>query len=174
MKPTAKQEKEVTDWFMDKFWPNYPARFCGRGKGSRTISCKLMVAYNPDEKERERILGNLKAQVRAHQQKPEEQRSFWKIGETYVRNHLWDDGIESAMEVKTVQELKKCSVESCNNDVHGPSFKFCSFHIPSAHDENIKQAWTRTGLDYKSPTFIDDCRKFCRERMNIMMGKAND
>jgi hypothetical protein len=173
-KPTPKQEKQVTDWFMDKFWPNYPAKFCGRGKGSRAISCKLMVAYNPDESERERILGNLKAQVRAHQQKPEEQRSFWKIGETYVRNHLWDDEIESAMEVKTRQELKTCKMEGCRQDVHGPSFDVCSEHVPNAHREHMKQAWIRTGIQKNSPDFVEQCRQQCRERMNLLMGKSNE
>ncbi len=97
MKATKAEEKAVTDWFMDKFWPNYPGKFCGRGKGSRAISCGHMVKQNPDENERERILSNLKAQVRAHTQKPEQRRSFWKIGETYVGNKLWDDEIESTM-----------------------------------------------------------------------------
>ena len=172
MKPTPSQEKQVTEWFMTKFWPNYPAKFCGRGKGSRAISCKLMIAINPDELEQERILGNLKAQVRAHTQKPEQMRSFWKIGETYVRNQLWNDEIESEMEIKEKSQLKICSIENCNNDVHGERFKFCAEHVPNAHSDLLAKAWTRQGIDYKSPTFVDDCRKQCRERMAILIGKV--
>lgn len=128
-KITEQQEKDVTEWFINKFWPNYPAKFCGRGKGSRGTALKHMLKVNPDESERDRILGNLKAQVRAHSQKPPEQRNFWKIGETYVYNKLWEDEIESCMEVKGQQQLKICSVEGCNDEVHGPNFKTCGFHI---------------------------------------------
>ena len=172
MKPTKQQETQVTQWFMDKFWPNYPAKFCGRGKGSRAISCKLMVSINPDEKEQERIIGNLKAQVKAHSQKPEELRSYWKIGETYVRNQLWNDEIESSMEAKERQQLKTCSIEGCRNDVHGSAFKFCADHVPNAQKSHLKEAWIRTGIDMKSKTLTEDCRKHCRERMAILMGKT--
>ena len=167
---TPSQEKQVTTWFMDKFWPNYPAKFCGRGKGRRAISCKLMIAINPDELEQERILGNLKAQVRAHSQKPEQLRSYWKIGETYVRNQLWNDEIESAMESKEKENLKICSNEGCNDEVHGQMFTECAFHIGSK-DERLHQAFIRTGIDMKSKTLTEDCRAHCRERMNILMGK---
>ena len=30
MKPTAAEEKQVTGWFMTKFWPTYPGQFCGQ------------------------------------------------------------------------------------------------------------------------------------------------
>ena len=99
------------------FWPTYPARYCGRGKGSRAIACKLMVAINPDETEQTRIMDNLRAQIKSAAQDPN--RSYWKIGETYVRNQLWNDEIESSMDIKEKQQAKICSIDGCNDEVHG-------------------------------------------------------
>ncbi len=164
MKPTKAEETQVTEWFMAKFWPAYPGKFCGRGKGSRAISCKLMVAYNPDKAEQSRILGNLKAQIRAHSQKPEQMRSFWKIGETYVRNQLWNDEIESSMEIKEKEKLKICSVDGCNMDVHGATYNRCSKHLPNNFDDKLREAWKKTGLDRNSATLAADCRQFCKNR----------
>jgi hypothetical protein len=164
-KPTTAEEKQVTDWFMRLFWPTYPAKYCGRGKGSRAIACKLMVAINPDESEQERILGNLKAQVRASAQDPN--RSYWKIGETYVRNQLWNDEIESSMETREKQTLKICSEPNCSDDVHGPGFDKCAFHINSK-DERLRQAWIRTGIDKNSGDLIKKCREYCQERKHLL------
>lgn len=178
-KPTPSQEKQVTAWFMDKFWPNYPTKYCGRGKGSRAISCKLMIAINPDELEQEIILGNLKAQVRAHSQKPEQMRSFWKIGETYVRNQLWNDEIESAMEVKEKQILKTCSRQGCNDSVHGSGFTECSLHMPSLNDirytklvEAKKQI--DEALERNQPGFADRCMAYAEEQGFIFTGKKKE
>jgi len=150
--------KEIEEWFIKEFWPNYPGKFCGRGKGSRGIALRHMLKINPDADERARILGNLKAQVRAHSQKPPEQRNYWKIGETYVYNRLWNDEIESAMEVKEKQNLKKCS--KCDSDVHGPNFTVCDKHVPSDWTDELRQAWKQTGLDRNSPTLREDCRAY--------------
>ena len=166
-KPTPSQEKQVTDWFMRLFWPTYPAKFCGRGKGSRAISCKLMVAINPDEKEQERILGNLKAQVRAHSQKPEQMRSYWKIGETYVRNQLWNDEIESAMEVKEKQALRICSVEGCGSNVIGEAYRHCHLHIPSVNDKRyiaLREARKQLDIDRNAPDFAERCKQYARDK----------
>jgi len=171
MKPTKSEEEQVLKWFMDKFWPNYPATFCGRGKGSRAISCKLMTAINPDEAEQERIINNLKAQIRAHKQKPEQMRSFWKIGETYVRNQLWNDEIESAMEIKERVDLKTCCIDGCDNDVLGQSYQYCPDHIPNAHSDLLSIAWKATGLKYGSPDFVNECRDMCRTGMNKIVNK---
>ena len=150
--------KEIEEWFIKEFWPNYPGKFCGRGKGSRGIALRHMLKINPDADERNRIIGNLKAQVRAHSQKPPEQRNYWKIGETYVYNRLWNDEIESAMEVKEKQNLKKCS--QCDSDVHGPNFTACDKHVPSDWTDELRQAWKETGLDRNSPTLRQDCREY--------------
>jgi len=91
---------------------------------------------------------------------------------TFLNQEYYNRQIGSTAELKEKQQLKKCT--ECNNDVHGPMFDKCSDHIPNAHRGYMKDAWTRTGIDCKSPTYLDDCRKFCRERLNIMMGKANE
>ena len=149
--------KEIEEWFIKEFWPNYPGKFCGRGKGSRGIALRHMLKIKPDADERVRILDNLKAQVRAHSQKPPEQRNYWKIGETYVYNRLWNDEIESVMEAKQAQKLSICSVDNCTSPVHGSSFSMCTDHVPSDWDDRLRQAWKETGLDRKSKTMRADC-----------------
>ena len=173
MKPTATEEKQVTGWFMTKFWPTYPGQFCGRGKGSRAISCKHMVAINPDADEQVRIMGNLLAQIRAHAQKPENMRKFWKIGETYTLNKLWDDEIESAMEIKAKQDLNKCCIADCKNDVVGESYPYCYDHVPNAHSDLLAKAWKTTGLKYGSPDFVNECRALCKSGMKSIVTKMD-
>jgi len=159
VKPTPTQEKQVTEWFMSTYWPTYPGKFCGRGKGSRAISCKHMVAINPDLDEQVRIINNLKAQIRAHMQKPESMRRFWKIGETYTLNKLWDDEIESTMEIKAKQDLKTCS-KCGKNEVHGEKYLFCPECIPCQHDDDLRAAWKKTGISRTSPTMRADCLEY--------------
>ena len=172
-KPTKQEEADVTKWFMEKFWPSYPAKFCGRGRGSRAVSCKLMVAINPDTDEQTRIIGNLVAQARAHSQKPEQSRNYWKIGETYVRNQLWNDEIESAMESKAKQDLNKCCITDCHKDVFGEKYIYCDEHIPNAHSDLLAKAFKATGLKYGSPDFVNDCRIACRQGMNKLTTKMD-
>jgi hypothetical protein len=168
MKPT---EEQINAWF-NTFWTSYPADLCKGKRGGKVPGLKAFKKVATSEDEFNRILANMKAQIKADRHEKDPYR--WPFVSSYLNQCRFDDYIMPSTGDIEREELKKCSVESCNNYVHGPSFKFCSFHIPSAHDDNIKQAWTRTGLDYKSPTFIDDCRKYARQRMNIMMGKAND
>ena len=69
MAASKKQQDEIRECFMapypNGFWANYPADLCGdtRKKGSRGEALKCFIKMNPDESERERILGNLKAHL---------------------------------------------------------------------------------------------------------------
>jgi hypothetical protein len=118
------ESDKIKSWFMEEFWPTYPARFCSKkSKGSRAIALKHMLKHKPGEKERVRILGNLKAQIRAHQKKPESEQKWWKNGETYCYNGLWEDEIESMMEVE--QKSNKITVCKCGQLAHGPQYSEC-------------------------------------------------
>jgi len=171
MKPTKTEEAQVAKWFKEVFWPAYPSSFCRSGKGSRAKAMVSMLKYNPDKAEQGRIIGNLKAQVRADKANPD--RIYWSIGLTYVNNRMWDDEIESAMEAKERQALATCNVQGCNHEVHGSMFKQCAFHVAGkeSHIEKMRQAWVRTGIDFKSPNLIEECRNHCKERMAILTGK---
>jgi len=163
MKPTKTEEEQVGKWFKEVFWPAYPSSFCRSGKGSRAKAMVSMLKYNPDKAEQERIIGNLKAQVRADKANPD--RIYWSIGLTYVNNRMWDDEIESAMEVKEKEALKICSRDNCNDSVHGPRFTECALHIPSVNDKRyIKLCEARKNLSAFGPDRNDsDFAKKCRE-----------
>ena len=163
-KPT---EEQLNQWF-NTFWTSYPADLCNGKRGGKVPGFKAFKKVATSEDEFNRILANMKAQIKADRSEKDPYR--WPFVSSYLNRCRFDDYIMPQSENKS-PELKTCSVDGCNHDVHGPSFKFCAFHIPSAHSDNIKQAFIRTGLDYKSPTFIDDCRRYSRERMNILMGK---
>ena len=169
---TKSEETKVTAWFKDTFWPNYPASYCRGGKGSRAKAMIAMLKYNPDDEEMERIVNNLKAQVRADKGKTD--RVYWSIGLTYVNNRMWDDEIESVMEKKQAAQLNVCCIEGCHNEVHGPMYKHCSTHVENAHSDLLAVAFRKTGIKYGSPDFVNECRKACRISMNKLTGKMND
>ena len=160
-KATAAQEVQVSSWFMQDFWPNYPAWLCNGDKGSRAKTLVSMLKVNPSEEMQKRIIGNLVAQIRAAKQNPN--RKYWSIGTTYVNNRMWEDEIESTMEVRDRQAAKQCSHEGCHNDAHGEKYKFCSTHIPCQHDPELRRAFKATGIDRKSKTLREDCMRYMKQ-----------
>ena len=85
----------------------------------------------------------------------------------------WDDDITSDNPERPVTQLKTCTVEGCNNDVHGPAYDKCCDHLATVgHIQAMREAYVRTGVDRKSPTFVQDCRDYCRQRLNIMTSKG--
>lgn len=122
-KTLSTEEKEaISEWFCTQYWPTYPGKWCRGGKGSRSTCLNLMLdKWQPDEAERRRILGNLKAQILHDRKVPDGQRKWWKMCDTYTRNGLWEDEIEP-LEDPIKNELPKCS---CGQPVHGPKFNLC-------------------------------------------------
>ena len=114
------EQEQITNWFIHEFWPVYPSKFCRNGKGSRQKALNSMLKHNPDADERQRILGNLKAQVLADKKNPN--RCFWSIGLTYVNNQMWEDAIESHDE-EVKEDLRRCK---CGKDfIIGPKYEVC-------------------------------------------------
>jgi hypothetical protein len=160
-KPTKEQEMKVTEWYLKEFWPNYPSKYCRGGKGSRGMALQSMLKVNPDKETMKRIVGNLIAQVRAAAKNPD--RKWWVIGTTYVNNRLWEDEIESQVEIIERQKLKTCSVEGCESEIHGQMFSRCAFHTTST-DKRLGEAWKKTKLDFNSPNFQRDCVEYCKSK----------
>ena len=154
---------------FEALWTSYPSDLCRKKRGSKLLAKKAFDKINPLEDEFKRIMGNMRAQIKADRMDKDSYR--WPFVSSYLNQARYDDFIMPSKEAST-EELTVCSVDSCNERVHGRSFKFCAFHIPSAHSEAIKQAWIRTGIDYKSKTLTEDCRKHCRERMNVLLGRT--
>lgn len=162
-------DKLIEEMF-EKLWTQYPADLCKGKRGGRQPAFKAFKKINPDETEFKRIMVNMKAMIRADRGDKDSYR--WPFVSSYLNQARYDDFILPACTTSSPEQLEVCSVDSCNKKVHGQSFKFCSFHIPNNFSDKIKKAFEETGLDYTSPTFTDDCRAYCRTRMNLMLGKV--
>ena len=159
------KEEQIKDWFIHQFWPAYPSKFCRNGKGSRQQALNSMLKHNPDEDERRRILGNLKAQVLNDKKNPE--RKWWCIGVTYVNNQMWEDEIESHDEVIPGQ-VKYChcgepTIGSPNND----RLKTCAKHTES-HAQRLKMMSILKDIGVATPgqslqELSESCREYLRQ-----------
>lgn len=154
---------------FDKMWTQYPSDLTKGRRGGRQPAFKAFKKLNPDEKEFNRIMANMKAQAKADRADPDSYR--WPFLSSYLNQSRFDDYIAPAT-CKASEPLKTCTVEGCNNDVHGAMFKYCGDHIPNAHSDEMAKAWTRTGLSYKSENFVSECREYCRERLNILLART--
>lgn len=163
-KLTEQEISDITEWFLHEYWPTYPGKWCRGGKGSRQTCLTMMLEkIQPDESERRRILGNLKAQILHDRKIPDGQRKWWKMCDTYTRNRLWEDEIEPISEpLKT--ELAKCV---CGMDVIGPRFDECEHCFHKSHDQWKGQRITslktlgllKEGDNYGS--VIQKCKELC-------------
>ena len=152
---------------FDKIWWKYPNDLCKGKKGGKAPALKALKRINPDEQEFNRIMGNLDAQIRHDRQDKDAYR--WPFLSSYLNQQRYDDEIPSSTINREVQELGTCSVDGCSDFVHHVGGRFCAFHIPSQHDERLRQAWTRTGLSIKDPDFAQKARDYCKERMKVFL-----
>lgn len=139
-------DKAISDWF-EIFWRTYPSDLSHGKKGSKGMALKAMLKTKPDEEERTRILANLKAQIRAAKQDPKPDR--WKHATTYINNRLWEDEIESMVELKERTQPKKCQWNDCKMCVHGSNYQYCTDHLYESTDPwkpYRKQAIQQLGL----------------------------
>lgn len=166
--PTEEKEA-IKEWFLHEYWPTYPGKWCRGGKGSRSTCLNLMLdKWQPDEAERRRILGNLKAQILHDRKVPDGQRKWWKMCDTYTRNGLWEDEIEPLEEpLKNV--LKKCT--KCHQPVHGPTYTLCTdcllreHESPELRNRRILALKALGLLDEKST--YQDVIQACKDRGSV-------
>jgi len=157
------------DEFFKDFWFKYPKDLCHGKKGTKFNAQKACRKLKPEQYKE--ILMNMDALIRYDRKDMKPDR--WPHASTFINQGYYDREIGSVAEMQERQSLGICSVEGCNQEVHGPSFKTCGFHIPNETGDMLKESWTRTGINFKSPTLIDECRAYCKERMAVMMGKLN-
>lgn len=148
MAVSKKLEAEIREWFNapqpDGFWVNYPTDLCSLGqanqasrwKGSKGEALKAILKVGPDEKERARILGNLKAQVRHDREalKRGDKVYRWPYCATYVNGWRFDDEIESVADIKPEEILGICSYKDCGEPCHGPNYPMCTEHTAEVND----------------------------------------
>lgn len=137
---SKEREKELTDYFIFKLWPEYPADLCEgvRQKGPRGEALKVWLKQAPTDEECERILGNLKAQVRYDRREKSmgNKPARWPHCRTYLYQRRYDDEITcmNLDEGESVAALATCKTEGCDCEVIGPRFKFCPDCYAKEHD----------------------------------------
>ena len=158
------KEEQIKDWFIHQFWPVYPSKFCRNGKGSRQQALNSMLKHNPNEDERRRILGNLKAQVLNDKKNPE--RKWWCIGVTYVNNQMWEDEIESHDEV--IEGVKKFC--HCGEPTIGEKYSVCVKHTES-HAARLKMMQILKQIGVATPgQSLQELSQSCREYLRTNKG----
>ena len=189
MATSKKQTEAIREWFLapppNGFWAEYPSDLCGgtRKKGSRGEALKAMLKLNPDEAERERILGNLKAQVRhdTMAKRSGEEIYRWPYCTTYINGYRFDDVIDSVADVKVKCDVGVCSHGDCGEECMGDSYKYCSTHIPEppwlikARKEGLAKAglvWVRDEETFHE--FSVRCKHYCLETHGVMLRKAQN
>lgn len=147
---------------FEQLWTQYPADLCKGKRGGRQPAFRAFKKINPDEKEFKRIMDNMKAMIRADRGDKDSYR--WPFVSSYLNQARYDDFIISkSMEVES-QPLRFCHINGCKESVHGATYNCCSKHIPSIHDDRLREAWKSTGLNRESETLASDCRSYCKEK----------
>ena len=164
------EEQTIEEKFA-AIWFGYPTDLCGGKRGGKANALKAFKKINPDHSEFYRMMENMKAQIRHDRKDKDAYR--WPFVSSYLNQARYDDVIESEAERMDRVELRTCSIENCNNDVHGMKFKYSADHIPNAHSDLLANAWKQTGLKYGSDNFVNDCRLMCRQGLNKMVSKMD-
>lgn len=164
--PLSKPKQAVQEWFLSTFWPKFGdyGRLCpdeNRGRRGEALTAMLKVSPTPDEAEMTRIQDNHDAQVRdALQRKRKgEKIKFWYQARRYIKESCWMDTIDSVSE--RVVDLKDCSWEGCSEEVLGPKYKHCAFHLNYGdHSTLIKDQLIKLQIKKQgSETYSQACHR---------------
>ena len=165
-KPITVEEKQGMkfDEFFGKLWFGYPKNLCHDKKGTKfnaQKACKKLP-----ESEYEKILMNMEALIKYDMKDPKPDR--WPHVSSWINQGYYDREIGSTTEQRERVAGKNCSHDGCNAEVHGSAFSVCSSHIPCQHDNRLREAWTRTGIDRKSGNLAQQCRDYIQERKHLL------
>ena len=152
---------------FNRLWHLYDNTLAHGKKGSKFTALTSFNKYSEDEQDR--IIFDTQALMRHFKQQVKPDRLPHLS--TWLNQRYFEQEIPSATETREKQQLSVCSVDGCTEPVHGPSFSLCAFHIPNAHDSKLRESWIRTGITKKDPDYREQCRAYCRERFNILMGE---
>ena len=141
---------ELTDWFMEVFWPAYKTLcktpYVTQWTGGARGECLTKVLQmKPSEKLRERILAAVLEQTHhrkevyqalGSKQLYEQHTKYNKFycnrdGRTWLHNTGWMDEIPEPPRrgITAVAPNGICAEPGCNQPVHGPKFRVCGFHL---------------------------------------------
>ena len=145
---------------FNTLWNIYDNTLAHNKKGSKFKALQAFEKYKEDEQDR--IIFDTKALMRHFKQSFQPDRLPHLT--TWLNGRYFDQPIPSQMETKHVEKLKECEMDKCRAPVHSASFLVCSRHIPSEMDNQLREAWKKTGLDRKSPTLGADCRAYIKSK----------
>lgn len=155
---------------LNKLWWAYDSDLCHNKRGGRAVALRALskrIGNPPDEQKFNLILEGTKAHVRYAKTQKEPDR--FPFISTWLNQFRDQDQVPSMdFQAKEKVQLSECVIDGCRNDVHGLHFDYCSAHIPSQHDELLRQAWIRTGISKRDPDYLQQCRDYCKERMKII------
>ena len=154
------KEEQLRTFFMEEWWPVYPGKFCRGGKGSRAMALKAMLKHKLDEDEQKKILATLKEQIIAHKKSPPNDRKYWVIATTYINNCMWDDEIESQMDMELRSNVNKCH---CGEPTIGEKYSVCAKHTES-HAQRLKMMQILKDIGVATPgQSLQELSQSCRE-----------
>jgi len=131
---------------LNTIWFNYPSDLCKNKRGGKPPALQAIKKRKFTEQTFNKFILDLKAHIRNDRKDPEAYR--WPFVSTYINQHREQDVIETVD--KPVQVLSQCSQPGCKNEVHGPRFKHCVYHLPQDQNDpvliKLRQKYIDMGL----------------------------
>ena len=175
-KLSDKRLEELRVWVF-KSW-NLHWKELAPVSNSRAQFYKYVVRDNKSDEELERIGLAIEAQARHWRKQNSKEKvigiptlSVWYNQSRYDDEFIDESAMAMGDKKSYAPTLPECSESGCTEPVHGSGFTKCAFHIGS-NDPKLRESYKALNLDIKSPDFVDNCRKLCREKMGILTKKA--
>jgi|GEM_PF-3989891 len=147
---------------FNKLWFQYPTDLCKNKRGGKQPAFQAFKKLKLDEDQYNTLLLNMAAQVRNDRKDPDAYR--WPFVSTYLNQRRFDDVVNIVE--KPTYTANKCSVNGCNQDVHGSRFIHCIDHLPETNRillNKMRQKYVDLGLvrdkDETKQQHLDRCRK---------------
>ena len=166
-KPT---EEDIQNWYK-VLYRDYPNDLCHGKKGNEIPIKSAMRKKINSQGKFDEIIRNIKALIKYDRLDNKPDR--WPLISTFLNQEYYNRNIGSTAELKEKQEVNKCCIADCKNDVVGESYPYCYDHVPNAHSDLLAKAWKTTGLKYGSPDFVNECRAMCKSGMKSIVTKMD-
>lgn len=161
-------DKALTEQEMfDKLWFSYPTDLCKNKRGGKQPAFNAFKKLKVDEKEFNRIMLNLQAQIRNDRNDPDAYR--WPFVSSYLNQKRFDDTVDIVE--KPVYVGSTCEYQSCTNEVHGPKFKHCVYHLPTDQNDPVLSKLRQKYVDMGLKQRPDETNDAHVARMRVVYGK---
>ena len=166
-------DKEKKDELFAKLWFTYPTQLCKGKRGGKQPARKAFDKVCTSEEEFNRIMLNMKAQIRNDLNDPDAYR--WPFLSSYLNQRRFDDVIE--INEKPVYVSEQCAERGCNNEVHGPKFNHCIHHLPTDKNDPIliklREHYVKMGLvrqkDESKQSHLARCKAIYKQNVGKVL-----